>query len=471
MILSGSQNVDSGIGVYAGCHESYYSFNGLFDNIIMDYHGHGVNDQHVSDMDYTKLKMEPWSPDEAAMILSTRIRVGRNLADFPLGPGISREQRNEVERLVSGALSKMTGELTGKYYPLDNMSDAERNQLIEDHFLFKEGDRFLESCGLNREWPEGRGIFHNKEKTFLTWVNEEDQLRIISMQKGGDILSVFRRLSTAASEIEKVAKFAHDSHLGYITSCPTNLGTALRASVHIKLPYLAQNKKYFDQIADQYFVQIRGIHGEHTETDDGIFDISNKRRLGRSERDLVQDMYDGVKAMITAEKELAAKANPVAAKAPVAAAAPAKSAASVQCGPHLKKPEDLSGFPTFPAGTKSLVSKFLTKDVWNQYNGKKDKAGVSFEQMVLSGCQNIDSGIGCYAGSHDSYTTFNGLFDKVIEDYHGHSKTDKHVSDMDFNKLKIQPWSAEESAMIISTRIRVGRNLADFPLGPGISRE
>jgi hypothetical protein len=54
--------------------------------------------------------------------------------------------------------------------------------LIEDHFLFKEGDRFLESCGLNRDWPEGRGIFHNKEKTFLVWINEEDQLRIISMQ-------------------------------------------------------------------------------------------------------------------------------------------------------------------------------------------------------------------------------------------------------------------------------------------------
>ena len=75
--------------------------------------------------------------------------------------------------------------------------------------------------------------------------------------------------------------------MGYITSCPTNLGTALRASVHIKLPYLSKNKAKFDEIADKYYVQIRGIHGEHTETDDGTFDISNKRRLGRSERDLV----------------------------------------------------------------------------------------------------------------------------------------------------------------------------------------
>jgi len=126
------------------------------------------------------------------------------------------------------------------------------------------------------------------------------------MQKGADLLAVFTRLSIAAGEIEKVAKFAHDDHLGYITSCPTNCGTALRASVHICLPNLGkkENKERFDAIANKYYVQIRGIHGEHTETDDGIFDISNRRRLGRSEVDLVQDMYDGVKAMIEAEKEL-----------------------------------------------------------------------------------------------------------------------------------------------------------------------
>ena len=149
--------------------------------------------------------------------------------------------------------------------------------------MFKRGDRFLEACNLNRDWPSGRGIFHNVDKTFLVWVNEEDQLRIISMQQGSGIKEVFERLSKAATEIEKIAKFSHDEHLGYITSCPTNLGTALRASVHIKLPKLSKNKEAFNEIADKYHVQIRGIHGEHTETDDGIFDISNKRRLGRSE--------------------------------------------------------------------------------------------------------------------------------------------------------------------------------------------
>ena len=191
-------------------------------------------------MDASKLNAPPFSEEDDKMIVSTRVRVGRNLADFPLGPGVSKEQRLEVEKKVVEALNSFEGELKGKFYSLATMSKEDQNQLIADHFLFKEGDRFLEACGLNREWPEGRGIFHNDNKTFLVWVNEEDQLRIISMQPGSNIKEVFERLSQACAHIEKVSKFSHDEHLGYITSCPTNLGTALRASVHIKLPKLGQ---------------------------------------------------------------------------------------------------------------------------------------------------------------------------------------------------------------------------------------
>jgi len=127
------------------------------------------------------------------------------------------------------------------------------------------------------------------------------------MQQGADIGAVFARLCSAANSIETVARFAHNDHLGYITSCPTNLGTALRASVHIHLPELAKDWKRFEGIADKWGVQIRGSRGEHSDTSDGIFDISNRRRLGRSEKDLVQDMYEGVKAMMQAELELRSK--------------------------------------------------------------------------------------------------------------------------------------------------------------------
>ena len=196
-------------------------------------------------MDYTKLQCPPFPAEDAAMIKSTRIRVGRNLAEFPLGPAITREQRNQIEQKVVQACNTFTGELAGTFYSLSSMTPAQQQQLIDDHFLFKEGDRFLDACNLNRNWPEGRGIFHNNEKTFLVWVNEEDQLRIISMQQGADIGAVFTRLSKAASHIESVASFAHNNKLGYITSCPTNLGTALRASVHIALPKLGAKKEEF----------------------------------------------------------------------------------------------------------------------------------------------------------------------------------------------------------------------------------
>merc|ERR1712065_84016 len=106
-----------------------------------------------------------------------------------------------------------------------------QKKLIEDHFLFKEGDKYLASAGINQFWPDGRGIFHNKDKTFLVWVNEEDQLRIISMEQGGNIKSIFNRLQKAVDAIGKKLQFAYDEKFGYVSSCPTNLGSGERASV------------------------------------------------------------------------------------------------------------------------------------------------------------------------------------------------------------------------------------------------
>jgi creatine kinase/arginine kinase len=302
-IRSGVENIDSGIGVYAGDKESYFTFAALFDPIIEDYHGFATTSSHISNMNPDDLHISNPDP-EGKYILSTRIRVGRNLEGFPLGPAISKSERDEIEIKVSQTLESLTGDLAGSYYPLKGMSEKIRQQLIEDHFLFKAGDRFLESAGLNRDWPDGRGIYHNDEKTFLVWINEEDQLRIISMQKGGDIEAVFARLVKAVNAIEEKVAFSYSPHLGYITSCPTNLGTAMRASVHIKLPYLAKDMTLFKEITDKYHLQIRGIHGEHSESEGGVYDISNRRRLGVSEVTCVQDMYDGVVALIHAEKAL-----------------------------------------------------------------------------------------------------------------------------------------------------------------------
>jgi len=300
-INSGLSNPDSSIGIYAGDKESYELLAPIFDPIIEEYHGFGREDSHKSDMDISHLDISNLDP-EGEYILSTRIRVGRNIKDIPLGSAITKKQRDDVESRVVEALNLLDGDLKGEYYPLYGMSKDIQDRLISDHFLFKEGDRFLDAAGLNRDWPSGRGIYHNIDKRFLVWVNEEDQLRIISMQKGGDIAEVFNRLTTAIKSLEERISFSYSDHLGYITSCPTNLGTAMRASVHISLPKLSKNLDRLKSITDRYHLQIRGIDGEHSDSQGDIFDISNRRRLGVSEVEAVMDMYRGVEALISEEK-------------------------------------------------------------------------------------------------------------------------------------------------------------------------
>lgn len=163
-----------------------------------------------------------------------------------------------MEEKVSSTLKSLDGELKGTYYPLTGMDKATQQQLIDDHFLFKEGDRFLQAANACRYWPSGRGIYHNDAKTFLVWCNEEDHLRIISMQKGGDLKQVFGRLVSAVKAIEAKLPFSRDDRLGYLTFCPTNLGTTIRASVHIALPKLAADRAKLEEVASKYSLQVRG---------------------------------------------------------------------------------------------------------------------------------------------------------------------------------------------------------------------
>merc|ERR1712106_146020 len=209
-------------GIYAGDWDSYKDFADVFDPIIQEYHGISATDKHTSDMDVNKVT---GNIDSAAPVHSTRIRVGRSIDAFGLSPGITK--------LMSSALSKLTGDLAGSYYPLTGMDETIRQQLVDDPFLFVNGDRNLTVAGMERDWPEGRGIFHNAAKTFLLWVNEEDQTRIISMQQGGDVKGVFERLARGIAAVDASVKaesgkdFQISPKFGYIHSCPTNLGTGM----------------------------------------------------------------------------------------------------------------------------------------------------------------------------------------------------------------------------------------------------
>jgi len=293
------------IGCVAGDAESYTVFSDLFDPIIEEYHTYPKDAIHPTDLDYTKLKVPEL---DSKYILSTRIRAGRSLKGLPLPPLASRAARRETEKLIVTGLNSLEGELAGKYYSLMTMTEEENESLVKQHFLFENPDEWTIAGGFGRDWPDCRGIFLNTNKTFLVWVNEEDHMRIISMQKGADFVQVFKRFVDAANAVERSLKasglgFAHTPHLGYITTCPTNLGTGLRASVHVKLPLLGKVPG-FQKYATSLGLQVRGQGGEKDYSYTGVFDVSNRFRLGYSEVVLVQTMLDGIAKLIELEKKL-----------------------------------------------------------------------------------------------------------------------------------------------------------------------
>merc|ERR1711931_307235 len=298
-------------GIYAGDWDSYKVFADVFDPIIQEYHGIAPDATHTSDMDASKIK---GNIDPSAPVHSTRIRVGRSIDGFGLSPGITKDQRVGVENLMKKAFANLTGDLAGKYYPLTGMDEKVRQQLVDDHFLFMSGDPNLKVAGMERDWPEGRGIFHNEAKTFLVWVNEEDQLRIISMQKGGDVRGVFERLARGIKTVQDSVKaesgkdFQISKKFGYIHSCPTNLGTGMRASVHVDLPgYTKEGVDVLQARCEELSVQPRGTRGESGGQTGHTYDISNKHRLGYSEVQLVQTMIDGVNTLYKEDLELQKK--------------------------------------------------------------------------------------------------------------------------------------------------------------------
>jgi len=246
-IQSGLQNLDSTVGIYAPDPSAYKVFAEIFDPIIEDYHKGFTKDDVHPPCDFGNPADFGNLDPKGDLVISTRIRIGRSIKGYPFNPCMDQMDYLSIEENAKNTLATLTGDLKGSFYPLTQMAEDVKTRLIEDHFLFKEGDRFLHAAKACRFWPEGRAIFHNDEKTFLVWVNEEDHLRIISMQKGGDVGQVYERLIRGIGEIGKHLTFEYDKRLGFLTFCPTNLGTTLRASVLIRIPKLLRRKSQLDK--------------------------------------------------------------------------------------------------------------------------------------------------------------------------------------------------------------------------------
>lgn len=302
-IRSGLENLDSSIGIYAADPECYDIFGEIFNPIINEYHIGFTDEMNHPEADYGKPDSFGDLDPEKKYIVSLRVRCGRSFDGFPFNPKMSEVQYTELMGQVKEILESMDDDFKGTFHSLAEMDDEEKNQLIADHYLFKDDDRFLRSAGALNHWPIGRAIFLNESKTFIVWISEEDHLRIISMQPGGNLGEVYGRFVQGMEFLSERLQFLRHPRFGWLTFCPTNLGTAIRASVHIKLPKLSQDVEKLNEIAAEFNLQVRGTHGEHTDSEEGIFDISNKRRLGITESAAIQEMFDGISKIIAMENE------------------------------------------------------------------------------------------------------------------------------------------------------------------------
>merc|ERR1719454_984037 len=215
--------------------------------------------------------------------------------------------------------SEAIGDLAGAYFPLagsrsyaampGGMTEAKENSLRSRGNLFQEPDStLLLSSGCGRHWPDARGIFHNHDENLFVWVNEEDQMRIVSMEKGDNVKRIIERFAKATSTIQTCLKaegydFMHSDHLGWILTCPSNLGTGLRAGAMVKVP-LVSGRKDFKNLLGRMGLQARGTGGVDSASTGGTWDISNADRLGKSEIELVNIFIEGVAQIIRWEQAL-----------------------------------------------------------------------------------------------------------------------------------------------------------------------
>ena len=202
--------------------------------------------------------------------------------------------------------------MVGKNKNPNLISDVKYQELVDAHVMFKDmdADPYLKSAGIASDWPCGRGCYQSKDGGFIIWFGEEDQLRIMCMGKGFLLNEIFDRLNKALELVETIdgIKFATSEKYGFVTSCPSNLGTGMRASIHMKLPNLTADgtDKKAKAAAKPLGLSVRGLGGEHTPIGaDGTVDISPSKRLFISEAEVVTSLYKGAALLLEKEKEAA----------------------------------------------------------------------------------------------------------------------------------------------------------------------
>ena len=234
-------------------------------------------------------------PKATPVALSTRIRLARNLNDFPFPGRAETSQRREILSKCMVALGDLRGMTDSVSSEMDDLSDLDKQILVEQHLISPELSQA----------DDGAGLVLSKDRSCCVMINEEDHLRIQVMHSGLALDSAWKRINEIDDLLEENLTYAFHPRFGYLTACPTNVGTGMRVSVMLHLPALVitrQIEKVFRSL-QKISLAVRGLYGEGSQAMGDFYQISNQITLGRSEQELLQQVNDVVPVLIDYERK------------------------------------------------------------------------------------------------------------------------------------------------------------------------
>jgi protein arginine kinase len=232
---------------------------------------------------------------ESDIVISTRIRLARNLAEFPFVRRASAEERLQITKLVQKKIQSVPHWTDLLFLKVDGLDEVDRQFLVERQLMS------LELADGSGE----RAVAIEPDERFSIMVNEEDHLRIQVMCSGLDVYNAWERIDEIDNQLQERLNYAFHEELGYLTACPTNVGTGLRVSVMLHLPALVVTReieKVFRSL-QKINVAVRGLYGEGSQFMGDFYQISNQITLGRTENELVQTVSEVVPRVIQYERK------------------------------------------------------------------------------------------------------------------------------------------------------------------------
>lgn len=229
----------------------------------------------------------------SAVVLSSRIRLARNLADSVFPGRANKSQRSAIVAKCGTAIENLEGIKNPVFLAIDELNDRDRQVLRERHLISKE------LC----EMPEGAAVVMDQRQGCSVMINEEDHLRIQFLKSGFNLKSLWKKVDAFDSQLEQSLNYAFSSEYGYLTACPTNLGTGLRASVMMHLPglVLSGHMERVVRAVNHLGITVRGLFGEGSEASGHVFQISNQQTLGESEATIIDRLAQVLKTVIDQE--------------------------------------------------------------------------------------------------------------------------------------------------------------------------